>query len=260
MGGLSGLEQGAWYAGIALCLAVIVRLQWLGVAWRYNAFACFLAVSSARSILLASLTFGSNRYAEAYLLTAPLLYLSYAWLVLHIYGHSFSSYKGIAALGRLTIFIALAAGVTLAVVTTLIDHNPAREPFPILGLVFRLEAIVMKTLLAFLLVISAVLAWFPIPQRRNVVLVGFGVTAFFIALTASLVVRGLNPSAWTRLASTSSLYVFAACMAMWLITLKPKHEDVAPETAIQATGEREAILAGQLRAMNQAIESLRKPG
>ncbi len=260
MSGLSGLEQGAWYTGIVLCLALIVRLQWLGAASRYSALTCFLVVSSARSILLATLPFSSDRYAEAYLLTVPVLYLSYVWLVLQIYGHVFESYRGIAALGRLTIFVALAAGAALAVVTTWLDHNPAREPFPMLGLVFKLEAIVTKTLVAFLLMICAVLAWFPIPQRRNVVLIGFGVTAFFVALTASHVVRGLNPTAWTRLGSTSSLYVFAACMGLWLLALKSGREDVTAQKAIPATGEREAVLTGQLQAMNQAIESLRRPG
>lgn len=260
MGGLSGLEQWVWYTGIALCLGVIVRLQWLGIATRYSALTYFLIVSSARSILLALLPFGSNRYAEAYLYTAPILYLIYIWLVLQIYGHAFENYRGIAALGKLTIFAALLAGAALASVTTLLDHDPAREPFPILGLVFRLEAIVTKTLATFLLMICAVLAWFPIPQRRNVVLIGFGVTALSVALTASHVVRGLNPSAWTRIGSTSSLYVFAGCMAMWLFALKSKSKDVAAATALPASGEREAALAGQLRTMNQALESLRKLG
>lgn len=260
MGGLSGLEKWAWYAGIGLSLAVIVRLQRLGIAGRYNALTCFLIVSSARSIVLALLPFGSDRYAEAYLYSAPILYLSYSWLVLHIYGHAFHSYKGIAALGRLSIFVALVAGAALASLTTLLDHNAAREPFPFLGLVFKLEAIVTKTLVTFLLMISAVLAWFPIPQRRNLLLIGFGVTALFVTLTASHVVRGLNPSAWTRLGSTSSLYVFAGCMAMWLFGLKSKSKDVAPATPLPATGEGEAALAGQLRAMNQALESLRKLG
>lgn len=260
MGGLSGLEQWVWYTGIALCLAVVVRLQWLGVSGRYSALTCFLIVSSARSILLALLPFGSDRYAEAYLFTAPVLDMARIWLVVQVYGHAFESYRGIAALGRLTILGALAAGAVIAVTTTLLDHNPAREPFPILGLVFRVEAIITKTLLVFLLVISVVLAWFPIPQRPNVALIGFGVTAHFIALTAALVVRGLNPTAWTRLASISSLYVFAGCMAMWLFALKSKSKDVAEATALAATGEREAALAGQLRSMNQALESLRKLG
>jgi hypothetical protein len=257
---LSVVEQGVWYAGIALSIAVLVKLVLLGLVGRYAAVAAFLAVSVGRSILLASIPFATNAYAEAYLYTAPVLYGVQIWLLLHIYGHAFESYRGIAALGRWTILAFLLAGAALAAATTLWDHNPAREPFPILGLTFKLEAIVTKTLLAFLLLICAVLAWFPIPQRRNVRMIGFGTTALFIALTAGLVVRGLNPSAWTRLASTSALYVYAGCMGLWALTLKSRALDVVNAPQAPALESGQAALAGQLSEMNRLLESLRKAG
>lgn len=255
---LSSLEKGFWYAGIALALAVLIRLVLLSQVGRHAAVAAFLCVSAGRSILLASLPFSSNAYAEIYIGTAPVLYAVYAWLVLHIYNQVFESYRGIAALGRWTIFAALLAGLTLATVTTLWDHDAAREPFPVLGLTFKMEAIVMKTLTAFLLLISVVLAWFPIPQGRNVLMIGFGTTAFFTAATASLVVRGLNPTAWTRLASASSMYVYAGCMALWLFKLRQEAADMEQMRVFAPSPGGEALLAAQLREMNRALESLRK--
>jgi hypothetical protein len=154
----------------------------------------------------------------------------------------------------------LALGVGVAVATTLLDHDLSREPFPLLGLMSSLESIVIKILMVFLLLICSVLVWFPIPQRPNVIMIGFGVTALTIALTASWVVRGLNPSAWTRIASSSSLYVFAGCMGLWLFALKTKHLDEVAVQAAPATEAHEARLAGQLQNVNRALESLRKPG
>jgi hypothetical protein len=257
---LPWLESAAWHAGILLCLCVTLRLFLTQIASRYRALTAFLLVSAMRSMLLASMPFGSDKYAEAYFITAPILYACHGWLVIEVYGQVFESYRGIAALGRWTMLGVLALGVGVAVATTLLDHDLSREPFPIIGLVFSLESIVLKMLLVFLLLICTVLVWFPIPQRPNVLLIGFGVTALTIAVTASWVVRGLNPSAWTRIASSSSLYVFAGCMGMWLFTLKPKHLDEVAARPAPATEAHEARLAGQLQSVNRALESLRKPG
>jgi hypothetical protein len=253
------VELGAWYAGIALCLLLVARLYFrLGVAGRYRALTAFLLISVLRSVLLASLPFNRSIYAECYFLTAPLLYGCHAWLVFELYGHLFDAYRGIAALSRWVIAGALLIGAVLAVLTSLWDHDLAREPFPLLGVAFQLESVVQKTLLAFLLLMSAVLLWFPIPQRWNVVLIGLGVTAMTLANTAAWVVRGLNPSAWTNAASTSSLYVFAGCMALWLCLMKRREEDIPQIEAIPAKEGMEALLLGRLRWMNQTLESIKK--
>jgi len=257
---LPGLESAAWHTGIVLCLGVTLRIFLMRIAGRYRALTAFLVVSAARSILLASMPFGSDKYAEAYFFTSPILYACHGWVVIELYGQAFESYRGIAALGRWTISGVLALGVGLAVATTLLDHDLSREPFPIIGLVFSLESIVLKMLLVFLLLICTVLVWFPIPQRPNVLLIGFGVTALTIAVSASWVVRGLNPSAWTRIASSSSLYVFAGCMGLWLFTLKPKLLDEVAAHPAPASDAHEALLAGQLQNVNRALESLRKAG
>ncbi len=259
MGILSRVELGAWYAGIGLCLALIARIYFqLEVAGRYRALMAFLLVSVLRSVLLASLPIDRSIYAEGYFLTAPMLYGCHAWLVFELYGHLFDSYRGIAALSRWVIAGALAIGVALAIVTSIWDHDLAREPFPVLGVAFQLESVVQKTLLAFLLLMSAVLLWFPIPQRWNVVLIGLGVTALTLANTAAWVVRGLNPSAWTRAASTSSLYVFAGCMGLWLCLMKRREEDIPQIEAIPAKEGMEALLLGRLRSMNHMLESIKK--
>lgn len=259
MSNLSSIELGAWYTGIVLCLALVARIFFrLQVASRYRALTAFLIVSVLRSVLLASVPFDRNIYGECYFLTAPLLYGCHAWVVFELYGHMFESYRGIAALSRWVISAALFLGAAVAVLTSLWDHDPSREPFPILGLVLQLEAIALKIILAFLLLMSALLVWFPIPQRWNVALIGFGVTAMTLANTAAWVVRGLNPSAWTRAASTSSLYVFAACMAMWLAFMKRREQDVPKSEAIPATEGMETMLLGRLRAMNQTLESIKK--
>lgn len=257
---ISSLEQGAWYAGIILCLLVIVRAVRHGIARRYWALVLFLAVSVLRSILLASVPFNTNLYAEAYLYTLPLLYGSYICLVLEIYDHAFEHLRGIALLGRWFIVGTLVAGAVFAAATTLMTHDSAREQFPLLGLVFRLELISLKTLVVFLLLVCGVLIWFPIPQRRNVLLIGFGSTALFITLAAPLVVRGLNPTAWTRIASTSALYAHAICMAVWALTLQPLARDVARLRPISTSAEREALITAQLNSVNRALESLRKVG
>lgn len=259
MRNLSGLELGAWYAGILLCLALLVRVYFLlGIAGRYRALTTFLLVSALRSVLLASVPFHRDVYAYTYLATAPLLYICHAWVVFELYAHVFEAYRGIAALSRWAIGAALLMGILVAVGTTLLDHDAAREPFPLLGLAMKLEAIVLKTLLAFLLLISAVLLWFPIPQRWNVVIVGLGVSAITLSYTAALVVRGLNPTAWTRVASTSTLYVFAGCMALWLFGLKPLRADITRMEAIPANEGLEAQLLMRLTSMNRTLESIRK--
>jgi hypothetical protein len=257
---LTGVEQVAWYLGIGLCVAVLLRVWALDVASRYPAFVAFLAISAVRSIMLASVPFNSNVYGWMYILGTPLLYGVYAWLVAEVYGHAFESYQGNAAFGRWTILGVLLAGAALAVTSTLWSHDASREPFPILGLVFGLESVVTKTLLAFLLLICAVLAWFPIPQRPNLLLIGFGATAFLTSSAASLVARGLNPTAWIRIASASVLYVFAACMGLWLFGLRSRARDVTAARPLPAMNGGEAALAGALRSMNQALESLRKAG
>lgn len=256
---LSGVELVAWYAGIVLCLALVVRIHFqLEVAGRYRALTAYLLISVLRSVLLASLPFDRSIYAECYFLTAPVLYGCHAWLVFELYGQMFDSYRGIAAFSRWAIAGALLLGAALAVLSSLWDHDLAREPFPVLGVAFQLESVVQKTLLAFLLLMSVVLMWFPIPQRWNVVLIGLGVTAMTLANTAAWVVRGLNPSAWTRAASTSSLYLFAGCMALWLCLMKRRDEDIAQIEAIPVKDGMEALLLGRLRWMNQTLESIKK--
>ena len=255
----SAVEIGAWYLGLILCLALLGRILFqLRLARRYRALSLFLLVSALRSILLASLPLHRSLYAQAYFLTAPVLYACHAWVVFELYSHVFDAYRGIAAFSRWAIAAALLLGAAAALATSLWDHNPAREPFPLLGLFLQAESIVLKILLAFLLFMSAILLWFPIPQRWNVVCIGLGVTAITLANTAAWIVRGLNPSAWTRAASSASLYVFAVCMGLWLFLLKPKERDLPRIEAVPATAGMETFLLARLRSMNQTLESLRK--
>jgi hypothetical protein len=117
---------------------------------------------------------------------------------------------------------------------------------------------IVGSLVIFLVMIAGLLMWFPVQISRNAATHTILCCLFFLGIDSSLFVRDITglTKANTRLASTVMLGITAACLFLWSILLKSRHESLqvvtgpsfrSPQAVEHASQQLEAINAALLR-------------
>ena len=252
-------EDFLWYAGLAAKAVLTARLLWLGLYVRYKALVICLLAHVVRTLILLPLSVNGNAYAYAYLLTEPLLLVTYVLVALEIYSHVFESYRGLSILGRRTMLAALGVSALVAVVTHLAEFDYTNERFHILRSLFIVESTLCSTLLIFLILLALFLFWYPVPLRKNLLHYSFLWCVVFAALSAGLYLRNANPTDdWTRIASEVRLAADTLCPAAWIWLFRRSWEVETSGVAFRLTSEHQQRILARLDAMNEALEAGRK--
>jgi hypothetical protein len=146
--------------------------------------------------------------------------------------------------------MAIAAAVALSGIRLDFTIQPGRYPEIHRFLTFE-RSMNFLTLL-FLLIVSALLLWFPIRVRRNIVVYISGFVLFSASRSFGLLLSNLRPQD-ARLISTILLGLTLLCLLIWIAGIQPEGELVTDTPGFRRNPETMQRLSDQLDSINAAL-------
>ncbi len=242
-----------WWISIAASVLLCLRLLQTRLYRRYRLFFGFLAFTSARGLLLASVPFNRNIYAHIWMLTQPVLWLLYVLVVIELSTLVLEKFRGLATLGRWL----LAAGLILAFVVssyTVSQDLSVTARYPWLLRWTAIERAVHSSVVVFLLLITAVMAWYPIPLSRNVILHCALYAVYFLSAAGIYLVHSVaETDAPRHVANLALTSVTVVCFAVWIVYLNRRGEEITISRRVQWSGQDESQVISQLAAINATL-------
>lgn len=229
------------------------RLYQLELHRVYRFFFAYLAFAAIRSLTLFLLPSGvrGNTYAIIYLLTAPVLWLFYALVVLELYSLVLRNYTGIHSLGRWTLYGALVFSVAVSVLTLI--PSAGTESSRLLFWCLPVERGVVFSLVIFLLLILAFLSVYPVELGRNILIHYVVYTVFFVSISLLILIRNVVGREVMHVLNTVVLLMNLGCYGAWTFLLTPEGEHRITKLRHNWTPDHEHRLIEQLNHINATL-------
>jgi hypothetical protein len=245
-----------WIASLAGYALLLGRLLQTGLHRTYRAFTLYILIQIAQSVMLLPFAPRSNAYSLIYQISQPIVCLLCILVVVELYSLVFERYPGIARSGR----YALGGGLFVSLLISLALSYPRLsspgEMYPRFLIYVNSERILLFALLLFILILNALLAYFPVPLNRNTVFYFSGFSVYFIAKIMAQVVRAITGHEATRSLGACMLVISLLCTVFWAIVLRRAGETKVVVTRPCRHSDRERLF-GQLANLNAFLA---KPG
>jgi hypothetical protein len=239
----------------SLGAGILAVLLWRrGLASAYPGFVAYLIAECLLGITFAGAEVIVARaiHAIAALVCLPLLWIFYLVLVREIHGKCLARFPGIARAGQQVLVYGLIASIILSVVTVRPDlhaenHNGA------LGALYVTAAhrVITGGVTLFLLLLTVILNWFPVPTSRNTLIHTTLSFFFFLSMTVAHLYRNLSGKIFTSEVNLGIMAISTLCLGGWAFWLWPDGE-VAVEPTSAYVDEASWIIA-QMEALNRAL-------
>ena len=253
MPGLTAISGSLQWFTLAAYVGLLVKIYFEPILHRYRYFAIYLAVMAVRGIVLLIVPKDTTLYGWVFILSAPIVWVCYILVITELYSLVLAEYKGIATFGRYTLAVALGLAVLLAGSTLVFDLSSQAEKFPILLAVFATERWVISSLVILLIIITAVLLWFPMPLSRNVVVHSLVYFLYFLSKALALFFRNIVGPTAIDLMNTVVMCTAAACLMIWLVFLNREGERRVVKNRIQWNLDAQERLLSQLDSINASL-------
>lgn len=219
---------------------------------RYRAFFSFLIFEVLRTGILTSLSPSSGLYQKVWVLTEPVEWFFYAWVVFELYSLVLEDFRGLYTVGRWALVVAvgvalLASGASLMAPS---QHSPQG---PLMSYYFIAERAVYFSLVVFLLTILGIILQYPITLNRNIVVHSVVFSVYFLSNTVIylfLNARGFDAILMVQYAVSA---VGLAALGVWLVLLNPAGEVRKLRLRPHWMPGKEEELVNQLNHLNAAL-------
>jgi len=250
---MASLQQIFWGAAVLLvcCLAVLMLLRQLHRIYFF--FFLFLVFEVVRSLVLFPISPKSGLYYWIFVVSQPISWLLYVFVVLEIYSLAFKEHPGIASLSRWVLSAALLAAIGISALTLGADLSKPALSFKLLVLYSVIERGVVSSLLLFLLLITAFLVFFPLPVRRNLAIHTTIFSAYFLSTALALFTRNVAGYQTSRIISTVLLGIDIICFTLWIFLLKQAGETIVQPIRRRWHPDDEARMLQQLDAISSVL-------
>jgi hypothetical protein len=249
------LLRAIWYLNLAATLALMISLAGNGLFRVYRRLFSYLAVDASQTLILMALGNSNNAYAYVYLAGQCLKLLLSVFVILELYRLALAGRPALARFGRNTVGYWLAAAAAVAVAGLAVNPEVPPGQSPILHLFFSFERTMDTWLLIFLVIISAFMAWFPVPLKRNDGLYMAGFVVYFISRVICLLLINMV-HAWERPLDVVMLGIGFACLALWTVALRRDGQDTAVVIGHRWDPAAMERLSAQLDTINARLLSL----
>ncbi len=248
----SNLAQ--WIPSISLLLCAVVawRLFRSGLYLKYPYFVAFLCFSVVRLLVL-KLPLSRRLYAEIWMATEALLWIFYVLILLELYTLVLERYKGIQSLGKWIFHGSVGLALFIAALS-LYPKLGTGQQNDFLMLFMIAERGILCALALLTLLMTAFLAWFPVPLPRNVILHSVLFAFYFFSKAAALLVRNLMGHAAAQGGTSFAILAVGwICMVLWAWLLTPDGEDTEARVHHRWNEEEEERLLDQLKLINSSL-------
>jgi hypothetical protein len=240
-------------AQAALLVILIVRLWRAGLQRVYPFFFSYLLAELLRTIVAFFVPYKGPVYPYVWSAGEGLIACCYALIVVELYRVILRDLPGIASTARRYI----TGTVAIATAGSLLLLRLEQRPRNFVSTLIVIDRAIVFSLVIFILLVSAFLAYYPIPLNRNVVTYSIGYAVYFLTKATALFVRTLGHRVSQQI-SFIMLAVSSACLLFWALTLNRQGEERTLVIGHKWNREDEALLLSKLKAINANLVEARK--
>jgi len=233
--------------------ALAVRLFAGGLSHRYRAFFYYLIFTTLVGLVCLPLDPRQGLYQKVYVLTEPIGWIFFAWVVLELYSLVLKDYKGLYTVGRWTLLVAVALAVLGSAIIVMVPSHTAGQMSRILPYYYVTERAIYFSLVVFLLTIVAFLLQYPVTLSRNIVLHSVVYTLYFLSNTVAYLILSAGGFSLIWLTRYALQLATLAALMVWLVRLNPAGEQHSVRTRPAWMPGREEELIDQLNSLNEAL-------
>ena len=237
-------------------LLVLTRVFSSGLHHTYRWFTIYICYETARLGLFGFIPVATKLYGYIFFVTQPVTWCLYLLVILELYQLALKNHPGIAKFARRALIIAIWVSTLVSVAT--VAYEMRQASFNILRTYFVMERLILSSLLVFLLLFTAFLAYFPVPLNRNTVTHTRIFACYFLLRTVVLIFRNLiTGDAAYGVNIVLSLLATGSLLA-WAALLSRAGEEIPTSTSYRRDPEHEERLLAQLNAINRTLLSSAK--
>jgi hypothetical protein len=240
-------------AQTALLICLIVRI-WSAALYRvYPYFFTYLLAELLQTVILAATPFRGGAYPYVWIATEAIVVCFQALIVGELYRVILRDLPGIASISRRYITVTLGVAIFGSLLLLQLEETPA-------GLVSTflvIDRAIVFSLVIFILLASAFLAYYPVPLNRNVIVYSIGYAVYFLAKATALFIRTLGYHVSPQI-STVLIVVSSACQLFWVLGLNRQGETCTVVIGHKWSPEDEERLLSKLKAINANLAGAAK--
>jgi hypothetical protein len=247
------LQKSFWTLNVLASALVIGRLYWLGLYRIYRFFFASLVIALLRSAALFPFGTRSWTYYRIWASTEPILWLSYILVVFELYSLVLKKYRGIFTVGRIFFFVAAAASAIISAVTLFPTMTGALAAHRLRYYYALIERGIETSLAVFLILLLALVTWFPVPLSRNLLIHCSVYSVYFFASNVINLfwhIGGTDASYWINMARFT---LALGCYFCWAFLLSRSGEDRTASLHLGRSPLEEKRLLGQLEGLNATL-------
>jgi hypothetical protein len=244
----TGVLNAASVAGTGI---LAIRLYTSRLSLRYSSFFWLLIFTTLVTACELPLSVASGAYQKIYVLTEPLYWVLYAWVVLEISALVLEGYEGLATVGRWALIAAFTISLLGSTTTLLIPHQTMQST--LMSYYYVAERAVYFSLLVFLLAILYILLHYPIALSPNMVSHAVIFSLYFLFNAVMYTVLSVFGKRFLRSVEFGTQVATLLALGAWLALLRPSREERPRPKAGAGLPSREEELITQLSTLNQAL-------
>jgi hypothetical protein len=240
-------------AQTALLIALVARLWSAGLHRIYPFFFGYLLLELLQTGVMSAIPFNGPAFPYFWMATEALVASFYALIVVELYRVILRDLPGIASISRRYITVTVAVATLGSLLLLRLEEIP-RNHF---STFLVIERAMVFSLVLFILLVSAFLAYYPIPLNRNVVVYSIGYSVYFLTKATGLFIRTLGHYVLSQI-GTVLMIVSSVSLLFWLIALNRQGELRTVVIGHKWKREDETLLLSKLKAINATLLSAGK--
>jgi hypothetical protein len=240
-----------------VAVLLIVRLYFSGSHRRYRAFFFFLIFFTLQNGVVVILGPGSGVYQKIWVLTQPIEWFLYIWIVLELYSLVLRDYQGLYTVGRWLLIAAVFVALIASGFSVLVPSHATRQGH-LMAYYYVAERAIYFSLVVFLLTILALLTRYPITLNRNTIIHSVVFSIYFLCNTAIFLLLSTSGFAAVRIAAYATQAINLGALGTWLALLNTAGEQRQQRLHPAWMPGGEEKLLGQLNSLNAALLRVRR--
>jgi hypothetical protein len=230
-----------------------VRLYSTGLSHRYRGFFYYLVFETIQTGVMLPMDQRSGLYQKFYVLTEPINWIFYAWVVLELYSLVLKDYQGLYTVGSRALMVAVALALLGSAIIVMVPSHGATQGSRVLPYYYLAQRAIYFSLVVFLLTILGFLLQFPVTLSRNITLHSVVYTVYFLCNTVIYLMLGTVGFKLISVLSYALLAATLGSLVAWLAMLNPAGEERRMRLRPTWMPGREEELIGQLNSLNEAL-------
>lgn len=247
------LQKSFWILNVLASALVAWRLYSAGLHRIYSFFFASLVFALLRSAALFPFSTRTSTYYRIWASTEPVLWVSYVLVVFELYSLVLKQYRGIYSVGRMFFFAAVATSTVISALTVLPTMTGRLATDRLLNYYALMERGVVTSLAIFLLLLLALVTWFPVPLSRNLLIHCSVYSTYFFAVNVIDLYWHLGGPEATYWRNMSRFAVALGCYLCWTFFLSRSGEHRTAALHLGRSPSEEKRLLGQLEGLNATL-------